>query len=273
MTGISDDRPRRPRDLPDWLIGHGRHWLQVQEAGGLLGQPADQAAATLSRLRRGGNLFSPTRGGYVPVPPEFRSWGAVPASHFIDPWMNHLGHPYYVGLLSAAEALGIGHQRPQVFQVVTPARMRGRTFGRVRVEFIWAADISDRPTTTFNTPTVVMRVSTAEVTVLDLVAHPRRSGGLSNVATVLGEVLQDSLLDGDTLARVAGIYPAAVRQRTGWLLAEVAPLVGASLDLAPLATTAAERTAPTPLDFSARRSGAVDRRWNVLVNARIEPDL
>ena len=40
------------------------------------------------------------------IPPEFRSWGAVPATHFIDPMMRFLGHDYYVGYLSAAEAHG-----------------------------------------------------------------------------------------------------------------------------------------------------------------------
>src|SRR5665811_2574872 len=65
--------------------------------------------------------------------PEFRSWGAVPAAHFVDPMMRHLGHDYYVCLLSAAEIHGFSHQRPQVFQVMTPARLRARTFGRVRI--------------------------------------------------------------------------------------------------------------------------------------------
>ena len=38
-----------------------------------------------------------------------------------------------------------------------------------------------------------MRVSTPEVTVLDLVASPGHGGGLSNVATVVGDLLEDDL--------------------------------------------------------------------------------
>ncbi|MHB1615419.1 MAG: type IV toxin-antitoxin system AbiEi family antitoxin [Actinomycetes bacterium] len=101
----------------------------------------------------------------------------MPASHFIDPFMRYLGHPYYVGLLSAAEIHGAAHQRPQVFQVITPARLRDRTFGRVRIEFISAVQASARPTATVNTPTGTMRVATPEVTLLDLVAAPQRGGG------------------------------------------------------------------------------------------------
>ena len=44
--------------------------------------------------------------------PEFRSWGVVPASHFIGALMKHLGHDYYVGYLSATEVLGSAHQAP-----------------------------------------------------------------------------------------------------------------------------------------------------------------
>ena len=66
----------------------------------------------------------------MPIPAEYRSWRAVPASHFIDPMMRHLDHGYYVGYLSAAEVHGAAHQRPQVFQVITDARLNDRTFDR-----------------------------------------------------------------------------------------------------------------------------------------------
>ena len=73
--------------------------------------------------------------------------------------MQHLGHYYYVGLLSAAEIPGSAHQRPQVFQVMTSARLRDRAFGRVRIDFITSVHTSDRPTESVNTPTGTMRVS------------------------------------------------------------------------------------------------------------------
>ena len=126
----------------------------------------------------------------MPIPPEFRTWGAVPASHFIDPLMRYLGHDYYVGFLSAAEFHGAAHQRPQVFQVVTSGRLRDRAFGRVRIEFTTSSDTAARPVVERNTPTGTMRVASPEVTVLDLVAY-RRGGGISNVATVVGELVAE----------------------------------------------------------------------------------
>lgn len=267
------DRPHGPRDLADWLISRGRHWVTVAEAADLLEVAPSLVSPTLARLRAGGQLFSPTRGAYVPIPAEFRSWGAVPASHFIDPMMRFLGHGYYVGLLSAAEVLGVAHQRPQVFQVVTSGRLRDRAFGRVRLQFVTAAVAASMPAITKNTPTGTMRVSTAAITVLDLVNSPGLGGGLSNVATVIGEMLQESILDFESLVGCAAWYPSAVIRRTGWLLERVAGEIGTTLDLRALERVAPTRVTPVPLLAGGRRGGPLDSRWNVLVNVDVESDL
>ena len=269
----TSDAPAGPRDLADWLIAHGRHWVTSEEVAALLGIPQAHVSPALSRWRHRGYLFSPTKGAYVPIPPEYQSWGAVPASHFIDPLMRHLGHDYYVCLLSAAEAHGFAHQRPQVFQVMTPARLRDRAFGRVRLSFIQSADTASRPTVVKNTPTGTMRLSTIEVTVLDLVSKPRHGGGLSNVATILGEMVREAALDPPVLTEVAASYPASVVQRTGWLLACVAGVVRKTLDLESLRQVVASRATPTPLYSHGPRRGPVDECWNVVVNGRVEPDL
>ena len=263
MTDATD--PLGPRELADWLLARGRHWVTTREAAELLGIPEHHVAPSLAQSRRRGYLFSPTTGLYVAIPPEFRSWGAVPAAHFVDPMMRHLGHDYYVCLLSAAEIHGFSHQRPQVFQVMTPARLRSRTFGRVRIEFITSVHTSDRPTDVVNTPTGTMRVSTREATVLDLVSFPNASGALFNVATIIGDMLVEDALDVGRLAESASGYPVSIVQRTGWLLDYMAEQVEVEVDTEPLVAVASARATPTPLDPGHGRSGDLDRRWNVIV--------
>jgi predicted transcriptional regulator of viral defense system len=262
-----------PRDLPDWLISHGRHWITTDVIAATLAIPVEQVPPIVARLRRAGRMFSPTRGGYVPIPAEYRSWRAVPASHFIDSMMRYLGHEYYVGFLSAAEVHGAAHQRPQVFQVITDARLNDRTFDRVTIEFTTSAKTARRPTTVANTPTGTMKVAVPEITVLDLVASPAHGGGLSNIATVLGGLLGDGLLSVPRLAQLATDYPAAVAQRTGWLLERVASEVGVEVDLAPLDAIARARLKPTPLAAAGTRTGPFNERWNIVVNTDVEPDL
>lgn len=267
------DRPDGPRDLADWLLARGKHWVTSEDAATLLAMPVAHVSPSLARWLKKGLLFSPTKGVYVPIPPEYRSWGAVPASHFIDPLMRHLGHDYFVCLLSAAEAHGFAHQKPQQFQVMTSARLRDRAFGRVQLSFVSSAETGARPTITKNTPTGTMRVSTPEGTTLDLVSRPLNSGGLSNVATILAEMLQDEALDLDQLAELATAYPAAVAQRTGWLLEFVAGEVGSTIEVDALQRVAGRRGTPAALDAHGPRRGHLDERWNVIVNGAVEPDL
>lgn len=261
-----------PRTLPDWLLARGRQWVTTSEAAELLGVSPREVPPIAARWRAKSQAFSPTRGAYVPIPPEFRSWGVVPASHFIDPMMRFLGHPYYVAYLSAAEVHGAAHQRPQVFQVVTSGRLRSRACGRVRIEFIHSPAAAARPVVATNTPTGMMQVGTPEVTVLDLVASPAHGGGLSNVATVIGEMLDNGGLDPGELARIGNTYPTAVRQRTGWMVEHVSRLIDHHIDLSSLATSVA-RAERTPLLPSAGREGTADPRWHVIANADIEPDV
>ena len=99
-----------PSKIPDALIGDGRYWATTEELAALTGRSARSLYGELSALARKKQLFSPVRGLYVVVPPEYRSWGAVPADWFIDAMMSHLRCSYYVAFLSAAARHGAAHQ-------------------------------------------------------------------------------------------------------------------------------------------------------------------
>ena len=101
---------------------------------------------------------------------------------------------------------------------------------------------------------------------------PRRGAGLSNVATIAGEMLEEDALDLAELAVVAEQYPAAVVQRTGFLLEHVAGIVDVEVDLVGLRAVALQRITRTRLRPSGP-AGPLDERWNVIVNTQIEPDL
>ena len=261
----------RPKDLPDYFLSHGRHWLTTAEIADAIGGSLLDARQTANRWQTKGLAFSPTRGAYVLIPPEFRTWRAVPASHFVDDMMRHLGHAYYVGYLSAAEIHDAAHQRPQVFQVVTDERLKTRTFGRVRVKFILNTHTADRPTITVNTPTGTIRVSTPEATILDLVSAPEHSGGLSNIATVIGDLLEDAKINVSEIIRIAHEWPTTIVQRTGWLLEQAAAELAVDLDLDPLAAFATGQGGVTKLSPSSG-TGPLDTRWNIIVNTEVESD-
>lgn len=261
-----------PSALADWLLARGRHFVTTEEVAELVGVEPSVVSNSLQRAREVNKIVSVTKGGWVPVPPEYRDAGAPPPLHYVDPLMRHLGHTYYVGLLSAARLHGASHQVPMVLQVVTPALLRNRRVGSSRIEFTRRSLAGSRPTVQRDVPTGRITVASPEVTVLDLVEAPSSGGGLSNVATVIGDLLQEGAIGSDALAETAADYPIAIAQRTGYLVDHMAGEVASSVNTDPLAELVAEATY-TVLDPQRPREGEHDRRWRVIVNADIDHDL
>ncbi len=260
-------RPISPSELPEALIAEGRYWATAAELTALMGNTPSATRQAIARLRHQGRLFSPARGLYVMVPPEYRAWGAVPGEWFIDAMMKHLNRGYYVGFLTAAAMHGAAHQSPQTFQVVTAKYLPDRDLGRVRLRFTTSDRVPHMAVERRTAQTGYFTLATRETTVVDLVWNFRAGGGISNVATVLKEIGE---LDGDSLARLAPVRDRSTVRRLGWLLEHFR----ADVDPHWLHVVAKPQEGePILLSPSAPKRGRVDKRWGVVVNAAVEPDL
>lgn len=264
-----------PSNLADWLIGRGQHFITTQAAATLLDVQPNQVATSLGRPRQARKMASVTKGGWVPVPPEYREAGAPPPLHYIDPLMAHLNHPYYVGLLSAAALHGAAHHPPMVLQVVTTAQLRDRQVGSSQIRFIQRSATAERETQRINTPTGRATVSTSPTTVMDLVDSPEHGGGISNVATVIGDLLISRLLDLEPLPAVASEFPKAAVQRAGYLLQFMAAETGVESSVSGVLEELSQMVGSewAPLVPGLQREGGRDDRWRVVLNAAVEHDL
>lgn len=261
-----------PRHLSDYLLAHGRPVVTLGEVAEVLGVDEKHAASALVRLKQTNQMFSPQRGLYVAVPPQYRTWGGVPAMDFIDPMMRAGGFSYYVALLSAAELHGAAHQRPQAFQVMADRRVENRDFGRVRLRFYQSAKVDALPVEMRNSTSGRVRVASPAVTALDLASRPADGGGLSNVATVVAELAEEKKLAAEEIMSISVHYPSAPLRRLGWLL----DFVDRGVDTDRLAAAADERRVghfETLLQPGGPRRGHRDRRWGIVENADVEPDL
>ena len=261
-----------PSGLADWLMGRGQHFISGEEAARDLGVDPGTVWTSLERAREAGKMVSVTKGGWVPVPPEYRNAGAPPPIHYIDPLMGYLGHAYYVGFLSAAAFYGASHQAPMVLQVATNARLRNRPVGRSRIQFVRRRQAAHRRTRRMNVPTGRVTVSTPETTVLDLVGAPHVGAGFSNVATVIGDLLVEGFLDPALLAEVAKMYPTTLAQRAGHLIEYMAREVDVDVELQELAQYVTNSNY-TPLSPSNPATRDRDKRWRVQINTNIEHEL
>ncbi len=249
------------------LMSQGRYWATSAEVARLTGIPLAHVYPGLQRLRRRGAMFSPARGFYVVVPPEYRSWAVLPGELFIDGMMRALRREYYVSLLTAASMHGAAHQAPQVFQVMVDRHVAGRDMGRVRLRFYTNEHLHQMALEERRVDTGRIRLATRETTLVDLAVHPDDAGGLSNIATVIVEI---GAIDVSQLARLTRMRPRSVARRLGWLLDRFRD----DLDLEPLCEVARSGGGhPTRLVRSDPAHGPIDPRWNLQINADVEPDL
>jgi predicted transcriptional regulator of viral defense system len=250
------------------LASRGRSHFTTAEAVASLGGSVPAVRAALRRLKAKGAIADPHQGFHVIVSPEYRRLGCLPADQFVPQLMHHLGEPYYVALLSAAELHGAAHQRPQSFQVMVGTNRRSLLCGEVRVQFTARKDLERTAVVEKNTPRGPLRVASPEATALELVGYAERCGGLDNVASVLAELVE--ALDAERLVTAAARCPIAWVQRLGHLL-DVVDHRDLGDVLVPYVKAHARAVAPLVRAKTTTGAARVDR-WKLAVNARVEPD-
>ncbi|TWC77312.1 putative transcriptional regulator of viral defense system [Rhizobium sp. SJZ105] len=200
------------------LLATGRGVFSADEAQQEIGISRGAFLDAAERLQRRGQLIRPRRGFYVVVPPQHAVMGAPPPEWYIDALMRHEKRPYYVGLLTAAAAHGASHQATMVFQVVTNKLLSDIEAGRTRIVFSYRKDMGavSAGIEDCKTPSGYMKLSSPELTALDLVRYPHSGAGLDNIATVLSELAER--LQPKKLASLSRAFEKAVAQRLGHLL-------------------------------------------------------
>lgn len=201
-----------------WLLASGRVVFSIEEAMQAIGVGRGAFLDAAERLQRQGRLIKPRHGFYVTVPPQFLAWGAPPASWYIDDLMRFAGRDYYVGLLQASDLLGSSPQAIMEFQVVTDKQLTRLRAGRAMISFHYRRDLANiwSGVDEHKTATGYMKVSSPELTALDLLHYAPTVGGLDNVATILVELA--AKINAEKLAVLSETFARSVVRRLGYLL-------------------------------------------------------
>src|SRR5258708_2004086 len=200
------------------LLAGGRVSFSRDEAVAALGVTVRGFLKAAERLQKKGALLNPRQGFYVVVPPQYLARGAPPPNWYVDDLMKHEGHAYYVGLLKAAELHGATHQAVMQFQVVTGKRMPKIRAGRSILSFYYRKDMERvlEAVVPHKTDTGAMKISSPELTALDLLRYSHATGTTDSIATVLSDLAKK--LRPHALAKLAPAFERAVTQRLGYLL-------------------------------------------------------
>jgi predicted transcriptional regulator of viral defense system len=203
------------------LRKYGKRAFTIEEILEEFKVSPNYARVALHRLFQSGDLISPAKSFYVIVPPEYQTYGCIPAEQLIPILMKHLNIDYYVAMLSAGLFYGATHQKPARFQVMLNKRMnRNLVFGEVEIEFIYKKSIFELPTKDFVVDTGYLKVATPELTAIDLLNYPIHAGGLNHIATVFSELAE--AIDAHKLIELAEKINARYQlQRIGYILEQI----------------------------------------------------
>lgn len=264
-----------------------REYLKTIRARGDYTFTTNQAARDLSisrnavncgvyKLKKQGDIVSPTKGLYLVVPPEHQSLGCLPAEELLPIIMKHWNLPYYVCLLTAAYYHGASHQKPQTFQVMVQKQLKPIVCGKVKIEFLYKQSLANLPTQQRIVKTGYLTIATPELTAMDLLLYPRRVGGLNAIATVLAELVD--LLQPESLKKImTEATEQSWIQRLGYLLEQ---LEGVDPQQQQLLLTEIQqylhtvKMLPVRLASELPKQGAnYNARWNIIENTTIESDV
>lgn len=199
----------------------GIYWFVPDELEKAFGASPNAIKKALQRLRLKNKIAKIRNQFYVIVPAEYAASGILPPTHYIHALMKFLKRDYYVGLYSAAALHGASHQQPQRFCVITQKPfLRDIRSRKVAIRFAVKNKWDHKNIVEKKTDTGYIKVSSPELTALDLVCYQDKSGGLSSVATMLDELVE--AIDPEKLAATAkGYGQIAIVQRLGYLLENV----------------------------------------------------
>lgn len=227
----------------------------------------------LNRLFKKKKAVSIHKGFYLLISPQYQSRGILPPSVYIDALMKYLNRPYYIGLLNAAAFHGSAHQQPQEYFVFTnfpqlrPVGKKG-----IRVNYISIKEMPQQFLETKKTESGYLKISSPELTAIDLVQFSKRIGGLSRAATVLeelAEAISTNKLNETFLRQV----PAVSIQRLGYILEKILNKKELTEQLYNQCKLSKIKFHRKPLSSNGEKKGfAFDEKWKLIINTEIEPD-
>lgn len=275
MVNLGKNGKIHNTSLPEYL-NHiqllGRHYFLNSELEQALEIKKSSISPALSRLAKKKRLKMIKRGFGVLYDVNGRE---PDPSSYIDALMKHIGTQYYVGLLSAAAFWGASHQASMSFQVFTEKNTKNISFERGRVEFIARRHIKvENWVKRVSTTKGYFNVSSPELTAIDLISFPQKSGHLNNIATVLDELVEK--WNGKAMRALCMSHevPTVALQRLGYILDEILLLPKQSSFIEKALSKRRPPASTLSKLIKGKKAGdyELNEKWNLYINTEVEPD-
>jgi len=264
------DREKTVAQLLDELARSGQFYFILDELVEKLGHKKNSISVTLSRLAKNDKVLMIRKGfGIITA----QTNGPLDPSYFLDAMMKYLEAKYYVGLLNAAAFKGASHQAVMTYTVVTdkflkPVKLKGLT-----IDFITKKHFEDiTEIEKIGGLGGYYYISTPELTAIDLIRFPKKSGHLNNIATVLSELSET--IKRDKLKKICekGRTPIAALQRLGYIFDVILRKKDFSDCIYKEVVKRKMQLVPLSIAKTIEQGISIDKKWRLKINTKVEPD-
>lgn len=226
----------------------------------------------LSRLVEKNEIINLRKGFYLIIPPRYSKQGQLPIQLYVDKLFKQLNKEYYLGLFSAAKFHGASHQQVQVNYIITDTPSL-TNIGKsvIDIRFLTTSNWPSKNIIEKKSDAGIFKISSPALTSVDLIHYQTKLGGLNRILAILEELSEE--LEQHDLTELLSWYPnKSTLQRFGFLLEKIQSNEGIPKQILKYL----ESTNIFPVLLSPKtgqKPGAVDNKWKVDINIKLESDL
>lgn len=226
----------------------------------------------LLRLSEKGEIVNLRKGFYLIITPRYSSAKKLPIQLYCEKLFNHLNRNYYVGLFTAAKFHGASHQQVQRDYIITEKpKLNDISKNTFDIRFFTTTNWSDKNIQQKKADAGIFKISSPALTIVDLIHHQTKLGGINRMLATIEE-LTEELIESDLLNLLSWYPNKSTLQRFGFLI-EVLGMEEKFQEII-YSELKAKNFFPVLLSpKSKEKPGAVDNKWKVDVNVKIESDL
>jgi predicted transcriptional regulator of viral defense system len=226
----------------------------------------------ISRLVEKKEILNLRKGFYLIIPPRYATSEKLPIQLYAEKLFKYLDRKYYVGLYNAAKYHGASHQQSQrdylIIETPKLISIKKKSFD---IQFFTTGAWPKSNIEIKKSDAGEYKISSPALTFIDLIHHHTKIGGLNRMLASLEELTEE--MHEIDMTELISWYPhKSTLQRAGFLLGE---LNGEST-LTYIIHEKLKQQPYFPVLLSPKKTqkpGAVDNKWKVDVNIKLESDL
>lgn len=226
----------------------------------------------LSYLVSKGDIIPLRKSFYLIIPPRYSKHRKLPVELYLDKLFRSLNRDYYLGLYSAAKFHGAGHQQIQRDYIITTTPLLlDIKKDTIDLRFFTTSNWPKKNIINRKSDSGIFKISDPILTSVDLIHYQTKLGGLNRMMAILEELMEE--ISESNLKDLLTWYPhKSTLQRFGFLMEEFQADLGLiSILFDHLSSVKYYPVLLSP--NSNQKPGAVNNRWKVDINIKMESDI